>query len=93
MALLDDVKVCLRLSTTAFDDAEIIPLIDACKLDLSLAGVVLTDEADPLIERAVVLYCKGNFGFDEKSDRYLKAYDSLKNALALSGDYNGFGGG
>ena len=88
MALLETVKVALRLSTTAFDTLEITPLISACKLDLKLAGVNVVDEADPLIVRAVTLYIKGNFGYSNDSEKFQKAYEMLKNSLALAGDYN-----
>lgn len=91
MALLDEVKINLRVSVSTFDEAEIQPLIDACKLDLTLAGVKTVNEDDSLIKRAVVFYCKAHFGFDEKADRYLQCYESLKNELALSLEYNGGG--
>lgn len=88
MALIDDVKVNLRIKSAAFDKAEIQPIIDACKMDLKLSGVNKIEESDPLTQRAVVLYVKANFGFSADSERYQKAYDMLKNSMALSGDYN-----
>jgi hypothetical protein len=88
MALIDDVRLNLRITSTAFDAAEIQPIIDACKIDLKLSGVNVIDDSDPLIKRAVVLYAKANFGYSTDSERYQKAYDMLKNSMALSGDYN-----
>jgi hypothetical protein len=88
MALIDDVKVNLRIKSAAFDAAEIQPIIDACKIDLKLSGVNKIEESDPLTQRAVVLYVKANFGFSADSERYQKAYDMLKSSMALSGDYN-----
>jgi len=87
MALLDNVKVRLRIKSAAFDIAEITPIIDACKIDLKLAGVNLIVEDDALIVQAVVLYAKANFGYSDDSEKYQKAYNALKDALALSGDY------
>lgn len=98
MELIDKVKTALRLKSPAFDD-EIEGLIAACKADLRLVGVIIPDDAppaegeeptagDPLIERAVILYCKGNFGYIEGGERYVKAYDLLKCSLSLAGDYN-----
>lgn len=87
MALLDNLKVALRVKSTAFDTAEITPIINACKIDLKLAGVNVIEDDDPLIERAVVLYAKANFGFSEDGEKYARAYEALKNSLALSGDY------
>lgn len=89
MALIDDVKVNLRIKSTAFDASEIQPIIDACKADLKLSGVNKIEENDPLIRRAVVLYAKANFGYSEDSDKFMQAYTALKGSLALSGDYNG----
>jgi len=89
MALLDTVKTNLRIKSTAFDEAEIQPIIDACKADLKLSGVEKIEESDPLIQRAVVLYAKGNFGYSEDSEKFMQAYTALKNSLALAGDYNG----
>lgn len=88
MALLDDVKINLRIKTTAFDTAEIEPLILACKRDLGLAGVNVIEETDPLIKRAVFLYVKANFGSNPDSEKYLASYNMLKTSLALAGDYN-----
>jgi len=88
MALLDEVKTALRVSSTRFDTLEIEPLIEACKVDLRLSGVNVIEDDDPLIGRAVVLYCKANFGYIEDAERWGKAYEALKNSLALSSDYN-----
>lgn len=88
MALLEDVKVALRIKSAAFDIAEIQPIIDACKIDLKLSGLNVIDETDPLLQRAVVLYAKGMFGYDDNSERYMQAYAMLKNSMALAGDYN-----
>ena len=92
--MLDKVKTALRLKTSAFD-GEIDGLIDACKADLSLAGIKIKEKPprakkwvdDPLVVRAVILYCKANFGFNEDSERYRRAYDLLKTALCLAGEY------
>lgn len=88
MALLDYVKTALRTKSTAFDAFEIDPIINACKTDLKLAGVSKIDDKDPIIIRAVTLYAKANFGYSEESEKYQKAYEALKNSLALAGDYN-----
>lgn len=89
MALIDDVKVSLRIKSTVLDSSEIQPIIEACKADLKLSGVNKIEESDPLIKRAVVLYAKSNFGYRDDSEKFMQAYEALKNSLALSGDYNG----
>jgi len=89
MALLDDAKLALRISSSAFD-SEISDLIDAAKADLQLSGVDETKliDTDPLIKRAVMTYVKANFGFDNPdADRLCAAYDMLKAHLTLSVEY------
>jgi hypothetical protein len=73
MALVDDVRKNLRVTSTAYDTAEITPMIEACKLDLKIAGVSeakITDTPDALVFRAIVLYCKANFGYEENAERF-----------------------
>ncbi len=86
MPLIDIVKKSLRINTNAFDD-ELTNIIDSCKIDLELAGVNNIVETDPLIQRAVILYAKYNFGYNDNSEKIQAAYDMLKNALALSAKY------
>lgn len=88
MALIDDVKGALRVSATAFD-TEISDLISAAKADLDLSGLDTVLESDPLVKRAIILYCKANFGYDNKdADRLAESYHSLKEHLAISADYH-----
>jgi len=93
MVLLDDVKTALRITNAAFD-TEILNLIEAARDDLMLAGVTplkANDDTDPLIKRAIVTYCKANFGVDNHdADRLLKSYEMLKMHLALAEDYNSY---
>jgi hypothetical protein len=84
--MLELLKLSMRITTNAFD-AELLALISACKADLEIAGITVTDNDDVLIQRAVVLYVKGYFGFNEESEKYIKAYEFHKTALAIAGDY------
>ncbi|OUM85692.1 MAG: DNA-packaging protein [Bacillus thermozeamaize] len=90
MALLDDVKLALRISSSAFN-SEISDLIAAAKADLKLSGVAaekVEDEMDPLIKRAVITYVKAHFGYDNpEAERFAKSYDLLKAHLTLSQEY------
>lgn len=93
MALIDDVKAALRISsnTTAFD-AEISDLISSAKADLERLGVdaeKLEDSDMPaLVKRAIVTYCKGHFGYDNpEADRFLSSYDMMRQELSLSSGY------
>jgi len=91
MALIDDVKLALRVTSVDFD-TEIQDLIDSAKADLRLSGVTDPDETDPLIKRAITVYCKAHFGYDNpEADRFQRSYDLLKMHLALSTDYTGGG--
>jgi len=91
MALIDDVKVALRISATNVSfNTEINDLINAAKKDLLRSGIVVTDETDPLIKRCIVTYCKAYFGYDNPdADRLIKAYEMLKMHLMLSSEYGG----
>jgi uncharacterized phage protein (predicted DNA packaging) len=88
--LLDDVKVSLRVTNTSLD-IEISDLIAAARLDLIQSGIS-SDKAnmdtDPLIRRAIITYCKANFGYDNpEANRFSESYNMLKIHLALAGDY------
>jgi uncharacterized phage protein (predicted DNA packaging) len=89
--MLDDIKVMLRISNNAFD-IEISDLIESARHDLMLSGVSsikANDDTDSLIKRAVSLYVKANFGWNNpEADRLQKSYDLLKTHLCLAGDYN-----
>lgn len=86
--MLEKVKLSLRIKSNILD-LEIEDLIEACKIDLSISGVKKIEESDPIINRAIILYCKANFGLENKdSDKYQKSYDLLKQSLSLCGDYN-----
>lgn len=83
--ILDEVKAALRIKGDLFDTVEIEPLIEACKTDLRLAGANKILDSDPLTVRAIVFYCKANFGYAEDSEKWRAAYEHLKCALALAG--------
>jgi hypothetical protein len=84
--MLEQVKLALRISTTAYD-SELTYLIDAAKLDLGIAGVVVPDELDALVQRAVITYCKMSFGLPEDYDRLKKSYDEQKAQLSTATGY------
>lgn len=84
--MLNKVKLAMAVSSDDFND-DLQGLIDACLRELNVAGVNTSVSNDPLIERAVIFYCKSYFRNDDKAERYQKAYENLKRALSLSGDY------
>jgi len=87
--LLIDIKVILRVSNSAYDN-EITDLIASAKKDLELTGIDSSKivETDELIKRAIALYCKAHFGYDNADhERLIKAYDLLKGHISISVDY------
>jgi predicted nucleic acid-binding protein len=87
--MLNYIKKILRIASSEFDD-EINQLIDACKKDLELSGVreEMIIDTDELIKRAISLYCKTHFGYDNKDYPHLSmAYDLLKAHMIVSIEY------
>lgn len=89
MALLENVKRALRVSHNALDEAEIVPLIEAAKKELAIAGVVAVEESDPMIIRFVTAYAKAHFGYDNpEAERFERIANSIKSTLSQVGGYN-----
>jgi hypothetical protein len=90
--LLKTVITALRLPSDPDLESEARDLITAAKLDLELSGVLsvkTNDHEDALIKRAIVTYCKANFGWDNpEAERFQKSYESLRNHLSLSAEYS-----
>lgn len=91
--MLAKVKLALRIVTDAFDE-ELVELINAARSDLGIAGVTLLVDTegntDQICERAIILYCKLNFGdYDrvEMWDRLKAAYDEQKAQLSMATGY------
>lgn len=80
------IKRSIRVKTESAQD-EIEELIGSCIADLKIAGVYVEDLSDPLFIQSVKLYCKAHYGFDDEKGRFKDAYSSLKDAMALCGDY------
>lgn len=84
--LLAKVKTALRIVTEDFDD-ELTDLISAALKDMNLAGVSETGLTDVLIIRAVITYCKMNFGEPDQYERLKKSYDEQKAQLGMATGY------
>lgn len=84
--MLQAVKLALRITTDAFD-SELNDLIEAGLIDLNQAGVSNVDTTDPMIKRAVITFCKLNFGQPDDYDRLKKAYDEQKAQLGMATGY------
>jgi len=90
MSLLADIKNLLRIKNNAFD-GEVSDLIDAAQSDLMLSGVSgdrALDPRDPLVKRAISIYVKAHFGWDNPdAERLMQSYEMLKAHLTLSEEY------
>lgn len=80
MALLDDMKLVLRVSNAAYDD-EVSMLIAAAKSDMVRVGIdpALIEpeqgEIAPLVRQAISCYCKAHFGWDnDEGARFDRSY-------------------
>lgn len=87
--MLEKVKLALRIKNTAFDE-EILDLILAALADLGIAGVI-APENDPLITRAVITYCKLNFGEPDNPERLQASYNEQKAQMQTATGYTNWG--
>lgn len=84
--MLEKVKKALRIVTDAYD-SELTELIAAAQQDMQIAGVVIPQELDAIVTRAVITYCKANFGLPEDYDRLKRSYDEQKAQLSNATGY------
>lgn len=79
MALLDDVKVALRVRSDS-TDSEIQALINAAVTDMERVGVgesLMLNEPNlnPIVKSAIILFCKARYGYDnDEASRFEEAY-------------------
>ena len=89
MALIDDCKMALRVTTNAYD-AEITNYIEAAKLDLGIAGVETT-VADNLVNTAIMTYVRMHFGAPSNYDKLKASYDEQKAQMMMASGYTNWG--
>lgn len=93
--MLGAAKKACRVTAAVYDD-ELTDLIAAAKADLALAGVTqerVQDNTDPLIRRAVITFCRANFGAPENYAALKASYDEQKAQLQAAVKYRGDGDG
>lgn len=88
--MLEAVRLALRITTQAYD-AELELLIDAALDDLGIAGVDSTLTSAPLVRRAVITYCRMNFGSPADYQNLKTAYDEQKAQLQMATGYTDWG--
>lgn len=85
--MLSLVKLALRVTTDAFN-TELSLLIEAACLDLGVVGVTAdSTTTDPLLIRAIVTYCRLNFGSPDDYDRLRASYAEQKAQLITCTGY------
>ncbi len=89
--MLEKVKTALRIKTNVYD-GELTDLIASAQLDLGVAGVIVPDNIDALVTRAIITYCKMHFGLPEDADRLKRSYDEQKAQLVTCTGYTEWGG-
>lgn len=90
MELLNLAKQCLSIIQTATaKDDEINMLIEAGKADLKRQGINSDKTEDSLIQSAIIMFVKANFGNTDIKEKELaqKTYNLLCNNLSLSSEY------
>lgn len=85
-AAAETIRSRLRLRHDKLDD-EIKENIETCLLLLEGVGIRKLDLSDRLILKACELYCKWQFDYDGKGERFEQAYSGLRDFLSLGGDY------
>lgn len=93
MAMLDKVKLALRITHTKLDN-DILDNIAAAKEELERAGVprdVATDpEKYPLVARAIKTYCQSMAALDQnQADKYMNSFKYQADNLRKSSLYGG----
>lgn len=88
---IDTCKMALRITTNAYD-TEIQSYIDAGKLDLGIAGVIVPQTEDNLINKALLTYVRMSFGSPSNYDRLKSAYDEQKAQLMNATGYTDWSG-
>ena len=90
--MLNDIKKYLRINHNEFD-GEIQDLIDACIKEFKISGIassIIFGGNDPLVKRAISIYCKAHFGYDNPDrENLIESYNLLKMHLTLSTEYKG----
>jgi len=88
--MIDDVKLALRITTDEFND-ELDMLIQAAKVDLGIAGVIVPSSVDDICKLAIITFCKMHFGQTDAYDRLKKSYDEQKAQLSMATGYTNWG--
>lgn len=88
--MLEKIKLSMRIFH-AMLDTDISSNIAACMLDLQRVGIskakAIESSNDALIIKSAELYCKWQYDFNGKGDKFEQAYNKLRDSLSLCEDY------
>ena len=98
--MLSLVKMALRVMTDAFDE-ELLLLIEGAIRDMEIAGIIVTYTAvqeedgpvtdytveDALLQRAIITYCRANFGQPDDFERITASYRDQRAQLQYAAGY------
>lgn len=92
--VLAHIKSVNRITTDDVGiNGEIENLIESALVDLNMSGIrkeFCDYPLEPIIVRAIGLYVKSQFGFDNpESEKIMSSYLSLEKHLSLSNEYGG----
>ena len=83
-------KLAARITTDAFD-GQIRGLLEAAMLDLGVAGVLVPETMNALVDQAAITYFRMHFGQPDEYDRLKRSYDEQKAQLATCTGYTDWG--
>lgn len=90
--ILEKVNTALRRTGRSEQlNDELADLIEAAQQDLGIAGVIVPDELDKLVLKAIITYCKMSSGLPEDYDRLKASYDEQKAQLSNATGYTDWG--
>lgn len=83
--LLESVKTDLRISHSKLD-GDILENINAARLDMKRLGVD-ADLDNDLVKKAIKLYVRWQYNFENQADRYMNAYQDMILVMSMAKDY------
>lgn len=83
--LLESVKTDLRISHSKLD-GDILENVNAARLDMKRLGVD-ADLDNDLVKKAIKLYVRWQYNFENQADRYMNAYQDMILVMSMAKDY------
>lgn len=84
--MLEKIKKSIRITHDRLDE-EIQRNIDTCLLDMKRVGINTSDSESNMIIKACELFCKWQFDFMGKAERYKICYEQFRDSMSLSKEY------